>query len=221
MSGIARAGRPVEIDLHAKGVDQRIIDIALATGLPVRVSPKFWAEHMGLPYLQASIRALELPREDRQDPLMSLSTGSRNHMRYSYGDLLREDRRYGGPPPRLARHAAPAALGRSAPTRPGWAARFSAHGADGVEYMEPCRSRAARARACAGGRDAYRGRCRCAPARADWRKYEYTYRLWGRLAYAPEAQPRVLAPPPAAASTATRPRPWSRASRARAGSCRS
>jgi hypothetical protein len=39
----------VEIDLHAKGVDQRIIDLALATGLPVRVSPKFLGEHMGLP----------------------------------------------------------------------------------------------------------------------------------------------------------------------------
>src|SRR5207245_6468331 len=84
----ARAGRPIEIDLHAKGVDQRMIDLALATGLPVRVSPKFWAEHMGLPYLQSSIRELELPKaEPGRDSLMALSTGTRNHMRYSYGDL--------------------------------------------------------------------------------------------------------------------------------------
>src|SRR5262249_2488134 len=65
--GIVRCGRRVEIDMHAKGIDQKLIDVALATGMPVNVSPKFWAEHMGLPYHQAAIRALELPPRDRQD----------------------------------------------------------------------------------------------------------------------------------------------------------
>ena len=64
--GVATCGRTVEIDLHAKGIDQRIIDTALATGLPVTVSPKFWAEHLGLPYHQAEIRAQELPAPRRQ-----------------------------------------------------------------------------------------------------------------------------------------------------------
>ena len=95
-SAASRAGRPVEIDLHAKGVDPKMIDLALATGLPVRVSPKFWAEHMGLPYLQSSIRDLELPKaEPGRDRLMALSTGTRSHMRYSYGDLFVTGRRYG------------------------------------------------------------------------------------------------------------------------------
>jgi hypothetical protein len=187
MSGIVRAGRPLEIDLHAKGVDQRIIDIALETGLPVRVSPKFWAEHMGLPYLQSSIRALELPREDRQDPLMSLSTGSRNHMRYSYGDVLRDDRRYSvlhrvwpGTQRLLlwGDRAYAAGMGRA----------FGAHGADGVEYIEPLSFKGRKGSGLPGGRDAYRDlSLRAGPG--DWRKYEYTYRLWGRLAYAPEASP--------------------------------
>jgi hypothetical protein len=155
MSGIAQAGRSVEIDLHAKGVDQRIIDIALETGLPVRVSPKFWAEHMGLPYLQSSIRALELPREDRADSLMAMSTGSRNHMRYSYGDVLREDRRYSvlhrvwPGTQRLLLWGDPAyaaSMGRA----------FSAHGADGVEYMEPLSFKGRKGSGLAGGRDAYR-----------------------------------------------------------------
>jgi hypothetical protein len=53
---VRRCGRKVEIDLHAKGIDQNMIDLALATGLPVKVSPKFWAEHMGMPYHQADIR---------------------------------------------------------------------------------------------------------------------------------------------------------------------
>jgi hypothetical protein len=51
---------------------------------------------MGLPYLQSSIRELELPTDEpSRDSLMALSTGTRNHMRYSYGDLLMKGRRYG------------------------------------------------------------------------------------------------------------------------------
>ena len=68
--GIARAGRRVEIDMHAKGIDQKMIDIALATGMPVNISPKYWAEHMGMPYHQAGIRELEMP------PPRARTTGS-------------------------------------------------------------------------------------------------------------------------------------------------
>src|SRR5262249_3379424 len=50
--GVVQSGRRVEIDLHAKGIDSKMIDLALATGMPVNVSPKFWAEHMGLGYIQ-------------------------------------------------------------------------------------------------------------------------------------------------------------------------
>jgi len=187
MSGIARAGRPLEIDLHAKGVDQRIIDIALATGLPVRVSPKFWAEHMGLPYLQASIRALELPREDRAEPLMSLSTGSRNHMRYSFGDVLREDRRYG-----VLHRVWPGTQRLLLWGDPVYAAQmgraFSDCGADGVEFMEPLSFKGRKGSGLPGGRNGYRD-VALRDAGGDWRKYEYTYRLWGRLAYRPDADP--------------------------------
>ena len=42
-----------------------MIDTALATGLPVKMSPKYWAEHMGLPYHQAGIRELEMPPKPR------------------------------------------------------------------------------------------------------------------------------------------------------------
>jgi hypothetical protein len=187
MSGIARAERPLEIDLHAKGVDEKIVDVALETGLPVRVSPKFWAEHMGLPYLQASIRSLELPREDRADPLMSLSTGSRNHMRYSYGDLFREDRRYG-----VLHRVWPGTqrllLWGDPVYASGMGRAFAAHGADGVEYMEPLSFKGRKGSGRPGGRDAYRDATLRA-AGHDFRKFDYTYRLWGRLAYAPDAPP--------------------------------
>ena len=34
-TGMVRCGRKVEIDMHAKGMDQRMIDVALGTGMPV------------------------------------------------------------------------------------------------------------------------------------------------------------------------------------------
>ena len=189
-SGIARAGRPLELDLHAKGVDQKIIDLALATGLPVRISPKFWAEHMGLPYLQSSIRPFELPTDEPSpDRLMALSTGTRNHMRYSYGDLLLKGRRYG-----IVHRVWPGTQRLLLWGDPGSAAQmgraFSAFGADGVEYMEPLSFKGRKGSGLAGGRDAYLDASLKA-AGGDWRKYEYTYRLWGRLAYAPDGDPEA------------------------------
>ena len=39
--GVPRSGRQLEIELHAKGLDQRMIDGALSTGMPVRLSAKY------------------------------------------------------------------------------------------------------------------------------------------------------------------------------------
>jgi len=189
-SAASRAGRPVEIDLHAKGVDPKMIDLALATGLPVRVSPKFWAEHMGLPYLQSSIRDLELPKaEPGRDRLMALSTGTRSHMRYSYGDLFVTGRRYG-----ILHRVWPGTQRLLLWGDPAYAAQlgrtFGALGADGVEFMEPLSFKGRKGSGRPGGRDAYADPS-LRPAGGDWRKYEYTYRLWGRLAYSPDADPDV------------------------------
>jgi len=71
--------------MHAKGLDQGMIDcLAPGHGHAVKVSPKFWAEHMGMPYHQA-----RHPRTgDAQGPrhgdraLMALSSGSRSFTRY-------------------------------------------------------------------------------------------------------------------------------------------
>jgi hypothetical protein len=185
---VGSVGRSIEIDLHAKGIDQRIIDMALDTKMPVRVSPKFWAEHMGLPYLQSSIRQTELPTADRTgDALMAVSTGTRNHMRYSYGDLFVKDRRYGilhrvwPGTQRLLLWGDPqfaAELGRN----------FGAFGADGVEFMEPLSFKGRKGSGLPGGRDAYADPALRASG-GDWNKYLYTYRLWGRLAYDPDASP--------------------------------
>ena len=53
---ISGSGRTIEIDMHAKGVDQTMIDIATATGMPVKLGAKYSAEHQSLGYNQADIR---------------------------------------------------------------------------------------------------------------------------------------------------------------------
>ena len=93
--GVKRCGRKVEIDLHAKGIDTTMIDNALATGMPVNLAPKYWAEHLGMPYHQAAIRDLEMPVAGHTGAgLMTLSEGARVFTRYGYADLLRDDRKY-------------------------------------------------------------------------------------------------------------------------------
>lgn len=185
--GVATCGRKVEIDMHAKGMDQSMLEVALASGMPVKVSPKFWAEHMGMPYHQADIRALERPRPGRQaSGLMKLSSGSRSFLRYGYGDLLREDRRWGvlhriwPGTQRLLLWGDPvmaAAQGRA----------FSFCGSAGVEIMEPLSFKGRRGSGIAGDRAGYAD-----PSlrpRWDWEKYVYTFRIWGRLLYNPESDP--------------------------------
>jgi hypothetical protein len=44
------AGRPILIEIRDIGLLRETLEAALATGLPVRVSHKYWAEHMVFPY---------------------------------------------------------------------------------------------------------------------------------------------------------------------------
>jgi hypothetical protein len=187
--GFALSGRKLEIDLHPKGLDQQLIDSALATGMPVRLSPKYWAEHMGLPYHQTAIRELEMPRETPlSGNFYALSTGSRIFTRYGYADFLREDRPYRfifriwpgthrfllwGDPVSAAAHAR--------------AFRFC--GTNGVELYEPLSFKGRRGSGLPGNRCGYADPS-LNPAR-DWEKYLYTYRVWGRLLYNPDSEPDV------------------------------
>lgn len=187
--GVATCGRTVEIDMHAKGMNQPMIDLALATGMPVNISPKYWAEHLGLPYHQTDIRKFEIPKPGKDTPgLMKFSAGSRSFMRYGYGDLFKQDRRYGvlhriwpgtqrlllwGDPESSAAHAR--------------AFRFC--GSAGVELMEPLSFKGRRGSGIAGGRCAYLNAS--LKPRWDWEKFLYSYRVFGRLAYNPETEPEV------------------------------
>jgi hypothetical protein len=186
--GVPRSGRKLELDLHTKGIDQKMIDLALATGMPVKVSPKYWAEHMGMPYHQAEIRDPERPKEGHRDSgLMAMSAGSRSFTRYGYADLFRADRKYDvmwriwPGTQRLLPWADPVFAA-------GYSRAFQFEGSCGVEVMEPVSFKGRRGSGIAGQR-----------ARWDWTKYADTYRVWGAKLYDPEAKVDV-APQLAAAS---------------------
>ena len=187
--GFVKCGRKVEIDLHTKGLDQELLDSALTTGMPVILSPKYWAEHMGLPYHQAAIRELErLPPNTDPRSFSALSTGSRIFTRYGYADFLREDRPYSvmyrvwpgthrflawGDPVSTTAHSR--------------AFRFC--GSNGAELCEPLSFKGRRGSGLPGGRCAYADSS--LTPRWDWEKYLYTYRVWGRLLYNPDADAEV------------------------------
>ncbi|HVO75381.1 MAG TPA: hypothetical protein VMT35_15235 [Ignavibacteriaceae bacterium] len=187
--GAAACGRKVEIDMHAKGMSQEMIDVADQTGLPFTISPKYWAEHLGMPYHQADIRAFEIPKPDQTTTgLMKLSAGSRSFMRYGYGDLLKENRPYGvlhriwpgtqrlllwGDPVMSSAHSK----------------AFNFCGSAGVELMEPLSFKGRRGSGIPGDRCAYLDSS--LKPKWDWQKYLYSLRVFGRLAYNPDTEPDV------------------------------
>ena len=184
--GVKRSGRKVEMDLHAKGIDQKMIDLALATGNPVKVSPKFWAEHLGMPYHQADIRDPEIPKAGHRDSgLMAMSAGSRSFTRYGYADLMREDRKFQilwrvwPGTQRLLLWADPVFAA-------GYARAFQFCGSAGVELMEPLTFKGRRGSGIAGNRTGLVN-----GPKWDWQKYAETYRVWGQKLANPAAKVEV------------------------------
>ncbi|MFL6450797.1 MAG: hypothetical protein ACJ746_24410 [Bryobacteraceae bacterium] len=188
-TGVGKCGRTVEIDLHAKGIDERMIGNALATGMPVNIAPKFSAEHQGMPYQQASIREKEMPVAGHSGAgLMSISEGSRVFTRSSYADLLRDDRKY------TVRYRMFSGTQRILLWNdPLWTAAYSRSfafcGSNGMDLMEPLTCRGRRGSAQPGRRSGYLDAT--LEPRWDWQKYIGWYRTWGRLCYNPDGDPEV------------------------------
>jgi hypothetical protein len=188
--GAAQCGRRVEIDMHAKGMDQGMIDTALGTGLPVNISPKFWAEHMGLPYMQGAIRPQEMPpRNPRPTGAFKLSSGARQFLRYGYGDLLTEDRRY-GVLHRIWPGTQRLLLWGDPQTAAGYGRVAGFCGSSGLELFEPLFFKGRKGSGLPGGRDGYAD-LSLRPAGGDFEKYRYTYRIWGRSLYNPDGDPEA------------------------------
>jgi hypothetical protein len=181
--GIVKCGRRVEIDMHAKGMDDGMIEVAQATNMPINISPKFWAEHMGLGYMQGAIRSLEMARPGARDAgFFAKSSGSRQFLRYGYGDLLREDRRYG-----VLHRVWPGTQRLLLWGDPNLAAdygrAFSFCGSVGVELCEPLSFKGRKGSGLPGGRDAYADAS--LKPKYDFEKYAYAYRVLGRRIYNP------------------------------------
>lgn len=185
-AGVRSAGRQILIDMHAKGLDETTLNVGLESGMPVGVSPKYLAEHMGLPYHPSAIREREYPPAEAMTNREKLSVGSRRFMRQSYGDMLPADKNWNvvfrvwpGTQRLLAwgDPALAAAYGRSG----------SFAGADGIEWMEPLTFKGRQGTGIRGGRMGFRDMDLATGY--DWEKYLLQYRLFGRLSFSPDAAP--------------------------------
>ena len=182
---VKNCGRKVEIDMHAKGVDQTMISLAADTGMPVKLGAKFSAEHQSLGYQQADIRALETRGEESaaKGPF-SLSSGSRSFTRYGYADFYAQSAPY-----KLWYRLWPGTQRHLLSCDPETAAAYgrAAHfcGAAGLDICEPLMFKGREGSGSPGGRCAYVDQA-LNPDK-DWKKFELFYRVWGRKLYDPEA----------------------------------
>jgi hypothetical protein len=182
------AGRSIEIDMHAKGLDQTMIDLGHKTGMRLTAGAKFWAEHLGIGYHQADIRATEYPRENVTGTF-AVSNGARNFTRYGYGDFYQQGngiellyRVWPGTQRHLlwADPALASGYGR--------AANFC--GAAGMELCEPLTFKGREGSGHPDGRDAYSNQ-QLGSSKLDTTKFGVTYVLWGRHLYNPDTAPEA------------------------------
>ena len=171
--------------MHAKGVNTTMIDIAVATGMPVKLGAKYAAEHQSLGYNQADIRALEIPEPGHEgEGPFSLSSGSRSFTRYGDADFLEEGTRY-----KVVFRLWPGTQRHLLSADPEMAGAYgrTAHfcGSAGIDLMEPLTFKGREGSGHAGGRCAYADAS--LTPKYDWEKFEYYYRVWGRKLYNPEA----------------------------------
>ena len=189
-TAISAAGRPLEVDMHSKGVDQALLDAVAKPGISAVLSGKYWAEHMGLPYHQTSIRAREAAQPlPPGHAMQGITEFSRRFTRYGYGDFLSEDRtvdfmfRVWPGTQKLLLWGDPAIAS-------GYGRYSTFGGARGVDFCEPLFFKGRKGTGESNRRDPYvRDDLRLAGR--EWHKYRYTYLLWGRLLYNPDASPET------------------------------
>ena len=168
---VAGCGRPIRLDLRAKGLTDDTIRLAREIVPDTVVSTKHWCEHLGMPY-----------------PMPAIQQFDRKHFRrYGTWDLLRKPRPFA-----LIHRLWSAGSQRLLLwADPEWVRRFAnscTYGGDGFEVMAPLTNK--------GVRDdqppwpvsadpAFRS-----PAAEHGRHWMFCL-LFGRLGYAPDASPEV------------------------------
>ena len=185
-----KCGRKIRIDMHAKNVKQKMIDIALATGMEITLSPKYWGEHQGVGYIPASIRDREIRKGNWKyvEELTGVGLGSRNFTRYSYGDYYREDRPY-----EILHRIWPGTqhllLSGDPVLSSAYGKASSFCGSLGYDLLDPLTFKGRRGSGHKGGRCGYEDET--LEPKYDWEKFLYTYRTYGRMAYNPKSSPDV------------------------------
>jgi len=177
---IKKIKRKINLDLHAKGIDKKLINLALNVTSDVTVSPKYTAEHMGLPYHQTSIRKQEMPPKKQVDNKWIFSEGKRKFLRYSYGDLLSNNRKYDilfriWPGTQRILIWGDSDLAR------GYGQHSTFCNALGVELCEPLSFKGRMGTGIKNARFNYS--LKQLRTKYDWQKYLFTYRVWGRCTY--------------------------------------
>jgi hypothetical protein len=157
--------------------------------MPVRLGAKFSAEHQSLGYNQADIRALEIPNPNHvESGPFSLSGGSRLFTRYGYADFFQQ-----GSKTQLLFRLWPGTQRHLLSADPELCAAYAhtSHfcGAAGIDLMEPLTFKGREGSGHTGGRCAYADQS--LNPKADWKKFEYYYRLWGRYLYDPQVNREV------------------------------
>ena len=168
---IAGCGRPVRLDLRAKGLTDDTIRLARELVPETVVSTKHWCEHLGLPYPMPAIQ-----RFDR-----------RNYRRYGTWDLLRKPRSF----PLVHRLWSAGSQRVLLWGDPEWVRRFARSctlGGGGFEVMAPLTNK--------GVRDegppwpVSTDPAFASPA-AEHRRHWMFHLLFGRLGYDPDTGPEV------------------------------
>ena len=177
---IKKIKRKINLDLHAKGIDNKLINLALKATENVTVSPKYIAEHMALPYHQTSIRKQEMPPKNKVDKKWIYSEGKRKFLRYSYGDLLTKKRKYG-----ILYRIWPGTQRVLIWGDPDLARGYGKHSTFcnslGVELCEPLSFKGRMGTGIKNGRFNYSKKE--LRTKYDWQKYIYTYRVWGKCVF--------------------------------------
>lgn len=65
---VASVGRPIRVDLRAKGLADETIALAKRALDHVVVSTKYWCEHLGMPYHMTAIQQFDVPHYRRYGP---------------------------------------------------------------------------------------------------------------------------------------------------------
>jgi len=182
LTPFAQAGRPIEIDLHGKECYQQHVDAALATGNPAVISPKKVGEHQGIPCHQMSLRHSE--RSNSPDRTVINGQASRA----GYSNFLKENRTHG-----VLHRIWPGSQRVLLTGDPVFAAGYGKSSSfcdsAGVEWCEPLSGKGRRNTGTTGNRCGYSD-LSLNPT-YDYQKYLYSYRVWGRLLYNPDADPEV------------------------------